>query len=704
MDNLPRLLCSLVLATLLSLPAAAQQDARVALVADRISIDANSGALVAQGNVTILRGGTVVRTERLIYDDEAGTVTVPGPLTIQEGDGAVLHADYAQLDAALQSGIIEGARALIDNQLQVAAASARQLPGRLTVLDRVVASSCVICEENPVPTWSIRAERVVRDAEALEFHYENAVFELFGVPVLYLPYFRHPDPEVERATGFLSPEFRSSDTYGFGFKLPYHIVIDPSSDATVTPYVTAEQGLLIEGEYRRRFDRGALTLSGVTKLESDAIGNHRGFLSALGYYELGDGVVARGDVTLLSDDAFLTEFGYSDADRVDSELTLEKFELGSFWTVSTVYFDSLRTNQSQDTVPFVLPEAEYRRAFALGPMRGEVNAGLLSFTRETGRDMTRATIGAGIDRTVVTDPGLVLRGFADVAGDFYDVDDDPVLGDVTETRARSTLGLEFRMPFVRRDDAVTRIVEPILQLVHGAQSGDITDIPNEDSQLVEFDETSLFSTNRFPGLDRFETGSYANVGLRYESITPDGRNLTATIGRVFREEPLAAFAAGTGLDGRKSDYVLALGYDVTDEISISGSALADDDFSLNRTEMKLDYAAPDLSLSTTYVFLGADAANPTDRAELLVDLGYRIDDNWAGTLDFRRDLENDNFIDAGAGLSWGNECATFEFSVSRRFVTSNNVEPSTEYGLTLRLAGLGTQGDAAQRRRRSCGI
>lgn len=695
---------ALVLTATTALPALAQANDRVALVADRISVDANTGALIAEGNVTIIRGDTVLQTERLIYNESEGTVSVPGTLTLQQGEAAVLYADYADLDDGLQAGVIAGARALIDNQLQVAAASAQQIDGRLTVLNRLVASSCTICEENPVPVWSIRAERVVRDAQELEFQYENAVFELFGVPVLYLPYFRHPDPSVARASGFLSPELLSSDTYGLGFKLPYFQVIDPSSDVTLTPFVTTEQGLLLEGEYRRRFERGELQLSGVSKLQSDDTGDIRGYLSAVGYYELGDDIVARIDATALSDDSFLTEFGYSDTDRVPSELSLEKFELSSFWTVSTVYFDSLRTNESQDTVPLILPEAEYRRAFDIGDMRGELNADILSFTRDTGRDLTRASIGGGLDRTIVTAPGLVLRGFADVSGDLYSVRNDPVLGDVDEARLRSTTGLEFRVPFVRRTPGLTQIIEPIIQLVHGAESGNVTDIPNEDSPLVEFDETSLFSTNRFPGYDRFETGSYANVGIRYESITPSGRNATATFGRVFRGEELASFPAGSGLEGRKSDYVLAFGYDVTDTLNVSASALADDDFSLNRTELDVNYIGQDLSLSTTYVFLGADATNPSDRAELVVDLGYRLDDNWSGSLGFRRDLKNDDFLTADAGLSWGSECATFEFSVSRRFISSNNVEPSTQFGLTLRLAGLGTQGDAAQRRQRSCGI
>ena len=59
------------------------------------------------------------------------------------------------------------------------------------------------------------------------------------------------------------PGFSQSDIYGFGFKLPYYRVLGPSADATVTPFVTTSGGVLLEGEYRRRFAAGGFDLWGV---------------------------------------------------------------------------------------------------------------------------------------------------------------------------------------------------------------------------------------------------------------------------------------------------------------------------------------------------------------------------------------------------------------------------------------------------------
>ena len=70
-------------------------------------------------------------------------------------------------------------------------------------------------------------------------------------------------------------------------------------------------------------------------------------------------------------------------------------------------------------------------------------------------------------------------------------------------------------------------LEPIAQVIYSDTIGE-SDVPNNDSTLVEFDTTNLFSIDRFPGEDRVETGLRANVGLTYTRYDPAGWSLGAT--------------------------------------------------------------------------------------------------------------------------------------------------------------------------------
>ena len=56
-----------------------------------------------------------------------------------------------------------------------------------------------------MPTLSIKAERIVHDKTKRQILYDNAVLKVYDVPVFYFPKFFHPDPSVERQSGFLKP-------------------------------------------------------------------------------------------------------------------------------------------------------------------------------------------------------------------------------------------------------------------------------------------------------------------------------------------------------------------------------------------------------------------------------------------------------------------------------------------------------------------
>ena len=236
------------------------------LSADSVTYDRETGLLVASGDVEVLYQGRVLRAARITYDERAERIRAEGPIVLTDPDGGVLLADAAALTPDLEEGLISSARLLIDGQLQLAATEMRRTGGRYATLQRTIASSCTICAGNPTPTWAIRASRITEDSVAQRLYFENARLEAFGFPIAYVPRLSIPEPGVARASGVLPPVFQQSDIYGFGFKLPYYRVLGPSSDTTITPFVTTEGGFLLEGEYRRRFSNGGFNLWGVVGL------------------------------------------------------------------------------------------------------------------------------------------------------------------------------------------------------------------------------------------------------------------------------------------------------------------------------------------------------------------------------------------------------------------------------------------------------
>ncbi len=75
-------------------------------------------------------------------------------------------------------------------------------------------------------------------------------------------------------------------------------------------------------------------------------------------------------------------------------------------------------------------------------------------------------------------------------------------------------------------------------------------IPNEDSQEVEFDDTNLFSSSRFSGLDRVESGPRVNYGVRWAAYGAGGGHTSVLVGQSYRLKEDDTFAEGSGLDGQ----------------------------------------------------------------------------------------------------------------------------------------------------------
>ena len=82
----------------------------------------------------------------------------------------------------------------------------------------------------------------------------------------------------------------------------------------------------------------------------------------------------------------------------------------------------------------------------------------------------------------------------------------------------------------------THVIEPVAQFIWASSNAEV--LPNEDSVLVEFDEGSLFSLDRFPGSDAVERGPRANLGVTWTRYDPSGWSMGVTLGRVFREADL----------------------------------------------------------------------------------------------------------------------------------------------------------------------
>jgi len=108
------------------------------------------------------------------------------------------------------------------------------------------------CKQNEKCTpWSINAKQIIHDKDKKEIVYKNAFLKIYDLPVLYFPKFFHPDPTVDRRSGFLQPQINNSNTLGSSFSIPYFSVLAENKDFTFIPYIFEKNLQMLQNEYRQ---------------------------------------------------------------------------------------------------------------------------------------------------------------------------------------------------------------------------------------------------------------------------------------------------------------------------------------------------------------------------------------------------------------------------------------------------------------------
>jgi len=108
----------------------------------------------------------------------------------------VQYADKLELSNELEAGTA--------SSFTARAALATRTEDEEIELFNAYYTACEPCKKEgktKKPTWRLRARKVRQDRDKNAIIYNNAVFELLGVPVFFTPYLAHPDPSVGRASG-----------------------------------------------------------------------------------------------------------------------------------------------------------------------------------------------------------------------------------------------------------------------------------------------------------------------------------------------------------------------------------------------------------------------------------------------------------------------------------------------------------------------
>jgi LPS-assembly protein len=598
------------------------------ITARKMHSDSETGIVTAEGQVELVRNDYMLHADKVVYNPKTGIMTADGHVAILTPAGDVEFADHEEITGDMKQAFGENVGILFPDNSRLAAKVSQHYDERYTVANNALYTACNVCRENPdqQPLWQMNAETITHDNVDHKVYYHDATIDFDGVPVAYTPYMSAPDPTVKRQQGFLPPMPGYSPNIGDYLKTPYYFDIAPDKDATVTPTFSTNDTLQLDAQYRERFARGNLGVEG-SIVQADLIDTNsgvdkgqqvRGALFGKFLADLDNTWRAGTDVEYASDRSYLQRYEISSLDQTESRAFVEGFQGRNYAVANSYYFQNLRAD-SNITEPVVLPSASIN---ALGDP-GQAWGGRWSFdgntllterdnsgqpVAEQGPDTRRLSLNGGWQRQLVSDTGLettisgLMRTDSYWANNVVDANNASVYNQALFTREFEQANAVLRYPMGRSGNGYQQILEPIVGITAAPDVRTIAKLPDEDSLDVEFDETNLFSPNRFTGSDLIEGGSHVTYGLRNAITTDTGARIDVFGGESYNFGSNNDFPDLSGLNARASDYVGRIDFSPAKWFDSNyGFRLSENNFSPQRQDAYISAGAPVFRPSVRYV-------------------------------------------------------------------------------------------------------
>lgn len=613
-----------------------------------------------EGNAELRKADTVIRADRLEYDQSTDKAKATGRVRINRS-GNVYEGSLLELKVETFEGFFNEPRyRFLQNGAHGQADKAEFIDDSRTVVHN---ASYTTCRRLPgpdwLPDWILRATRISMDTQDDVGVATGAVLSFKGIPILPIPAISFPLSD-RRKSGFLPPTVGVDNYNGVEVAQPYYWNIAPNRDATITPTLMTDRGVDVGTEFRYlepRFNgvvRGAYMPADRLR-SSDRWGlalTHAGSL-ATGLESVGD-VALNLNINRVSDDNYWRDFT-----RTSPSLTqrLLPTDVSASWArgpysaaVRVLKWQTLQDVTAPITPPFDrAPQFSARYAQSL--VKGfdwSVDTDLTQFEADRER-----TLQPNAQRAVavlqISHPWLSPAGFLtpriQLHATAYQFD--AALSDGLRSADRvvpsfsldSGLVFERDMQFGGRD--LVQTLEPRAFYVNTPYRNQSL-LPNYDTASNDFNFATIYSENAFVGHDKLSDNNLLTLGLttRFLDVASGAQLARFGIAQRLRfEDQLVTLTSGTPTESAGlSDVLLGASVQGQSEWMLDATVQynAKTDRSMRSTVGGRYSPGPYRVVNAAYRFQR--------------DLSEQVDLSWQWPLN---DLWGDRGTDLGAGRGQG---------------------------------------------------
>ena len=465
---------------------------------------------------------------------------------------------------------------------------------------------CDYRKNDKCPPWSIQSSKMLHNSKKKTIYYDNAVIKVYDIPIFYIPKLSHPDPTVDRRSGFLPPSISDTKNLGEGVSIPYFFDIAKNKNFTLTNRLYASENPLFLGEYHHVLKNSFFMAdfgytegykkTSVTKRKGEKSHFFSKFVKNFNGRNNSENTLGF-SIQDTSNDKYLKLYKIKsnlvdyNTNVLESSLNFLHQTENVFFSFDASIFETTKENY-EDKYEFILPEIIFDKNLfnddKFGSLDLQTNLKVRSY--ETNKHENFLVNDFDWEsKDFNFNSGVNSKFLANLKNINYEAKNVPKFKENTTNEFFGSLGLLTDINLKKISDNAQHSLTPkmLLRLSPGSMKK-----KDNGSRLTPL---SAFSINRSDNIYDYETGISGTVGFDYE-IKKEDSNFDLSIAQVINEKENNKIADKTSLNEKLSDLVGSSKYVINKNIDIKY------DFSIDQNYQDLNYN----EIGTTLKYNGLD--------------------------------------------------------------------------------------------------
>ncbi len=576
----------------------------------------------------------------------------------------------------------------------------------ISTMQKGVFTFCKFRENEKCPPWELRAKKISHNSSKKTVYYNNAFLKIYDFPIFYFPRFSHPDPTVERRSGFLIPTFTNSSNIGAGVDIPYFWNIAKDKDITFTPRFHTSNEPLYLAEYRQDFKNSSFVFDagyteGYKEKSNLKTPGSRSHLFTRFYKTFIDeeNNFSNLDINLqhVSNKTYpkVNKLQTLLVDYLDNTIknsvdySYQKDDL--FFNTKIAAFEDL-SKTGNDSYEYIYPEASLEKNLFMSE-----NIGIVDFKSELivkNYDVDKQIDVISNEFNWVSNSWINNLGIeSEFLGLFKNINYDAknetnYKTDGSVSEFYGALGLKSELGLYKLNNNKINIFKPKILLKISPN-----DSRNISGNTITLNNSNLFSLNKVNTIDEVDTGSSISLGFDYK-INELGKNkeiknekFSFSIGQVISAKENRDLPSKSTLNEKLSDIIGETSFNFNENIKITNNFLLDQNLSeFNKNKINLDIVYPETNFNISYLEEDKHIGN---QKYLQSKFGVNFV-NSEISFGAKRNLLSNSAEFYDLSYEYLNDCLRAGVAFRREFYRDRDLEPEDSLMFKVTFSPLGT--------------